>query len=423
MVLAVIAIAIAACTKRQTGVGDTLTPGTDTTAVVTPEPPEEPDDPDSPDTPDTPDNPDGPDGPDTPDNPDNPDGPDGPDTPDNPDGPDTPEPETGHDGSIEDIADGGVGDYGGILNPGDGGIDDPAADPRPGVGRTQQGAVTVWTLNVKCQSDDGDLATARKWNSSRRGAVCAFFKTVKPLLVCTQECEHRQKEDILSNCTAYAAYGLGSDYGLDSGETGGTIFNRKYYDQDAANYIFYDKARLDVLASGTYWLSDTPDKVSKYSDSKHYRCCSWIKFEHKETHYVFYVFSTHLHQGYEDADDGVRSRQLDVLYARACSVNSSSLPMVICGDFNMTTTGSCLQTFYNKGYMKFARNVWNKEWDDAHKSYNAWGGSGRSNIDHIIYKGFESLQNFATDISAYNGVTYISDHYPVSATFGYSYEE
>lgn len=275
--------------------------------------------------------------------------------------------------------------------------------------------VQVTSFNIKNQSDDDDAPVSQDWNPTRREAVKAYFNTVGPAVVCSQECEHRQKEWLLSNCSGYAAYGRGSDYGKDSGGRGGFL-NLEDYDKDAGNYIFYRTDRYDLLDSGTYWLSSSPTSVSKFSSSNHYRCCSWVKLQDKETQGCFYVFSTHLHQGYDGSDDSVRSRQLDVLYNYAAgSINASGLPMVITGDLNMTTTGSCLQTFKESGKMQFARNVWNREWDDTHKSYNGWGSTSiASNIDHIMYKGFTKLRRFWTDNTRYNGVI-MSDHYPLTA--------
>lgn len=277
--------------------------------------------------------------------------------------------------------------------------------------------IDLTTFNIKNQSDDDDAPSSQDWKPTRRDAVGAYVDSRRPSILCTQECEHRQKEWIVANCSGYQEYGLGSDYGKDSDEEGGSWFSPKYYDKDAGNYIFFRTDKYALMDSGTYWLSSTPGSVSKFSASNHYRCCSWVRLADKESRRQFYVFNTHLHQGYDSGDDDVRSDQLDVLYGYAVSnVNVSGLPMVIVGDMNMTTTGSCLERFKDSGSMQFARNVWNREWDTAHKSYNAWGATGNaSNIDHIMYRGFSELRRFWTDNSAYNGVQYMSDHYPVSA--------
>lgn len=284
--------------------------------------------------------------------------------------------------------------------------------------------VSVTSFNIKNQSDDDDASTSRDWNPTRREAVKAYIAAEQPAILCTQECEHRQKEWLLTNCSGYAAYGLGSDHGKDESGEAGPWYDRYDKNKDAGNYIFYRTDKYEALATGTYWLSSTPEKVSKFSSSNHYRCCSWVKLKDKSNNYEFYVFSTHLHQGFDSSDDSVRSRQLDVLYNYAVgTVNTQGLPMIICGDFNMTTTGSSLQAFKNTNLMQFARNVWNKEWDDAHKSFNAWGTvTSATNIDHILYKYFYKLESFSTNIKSYNGVAYMSDHYPINVTLEFSYQ-
>lgn len=55
--------------------------------------------------------------------------------------------------------------------------------------------------------------------------------------------------------------------------------------------------------------------------------------------------------------------------------------------------------------------------------------SGNSNLDSIVYGNFYSdskhglkAESFGTDYQAYNGVTYISDHWPITATLVFDYQ-
>ena len=272
------------------------------------------------------------------------------------------------------------------------------------------------SFNIKTQSDDADLASQQKW-SSRKAGIFDFFNDADKNypIIGTQENEYRQRKEIADNCTSYSVFGYGSEYGKDQSGTGGPIYARENYNADSGNYIFYRAARVTKLDGGIFWLSSTPSKISKFSSSKHYRTCVWIKFKSNLTNKEFYVFNTHL----DNSSDAVRGQQLDVLWAQMNVINADALPMVLMGDLNMTTTGSSLEIFKNSGKMIFCRNKLNVCFDDEHKSYNAWGGNG-SNIDHIAFSNLYGVKQFQTDISEHAGVTYMSDHYPIIATLAFN---
>lgn len=271
----------------------------------------------------------------------------------------------------------------------------------------------VVSFNMKEQSGDGDASAAHKW-SNRKAGVYDFFNNAGDggyPVIGTQECEYRQKEDVKNNCSAYSVYGLSSKRGKDSGGKGGSWWDRYDMSEDSANYIFYKSTVVKKLDAGTFWLSSTPSKVSKFSSSKHYRACCWVKFELKETGQQFYFFNTHL----DNSDNSVRGQQLDVLWAQMTAINTENLPMILTGDMNMSTTNSPLETFKNSGKMIFCRNAMNTCWDDAHKSFNDWGGNNKVNIDHIAFSNMYKVKAFDTDNSSHAGVLYISDHYPIIA--------
>ena len=67
------------------------------------------------------------------------------------------------------------------------------------------------------------------------------------------------------------------------------------------NPIFYKKDRFELVESGTKWLSDTPDRMSKYSDAKHYKGFTYAILKDRTTGAQFMYLNTHL-DGSNDAD-------------------------------------------------------------------------------------------------------------------------
>ena len=98
---------------------------------------------------------------------------------------------------------------------------------------------------------------------------------------------------------------------------------------------------------------------------------------------------------------------------------AGSLPVFIVGDMNCSyaaddTRRSALAPYY--AWMQSGRE---KAPDrDSAYSYNNFGGgtpSARWNLDHIFYKGVKPVR-FQTVTSPNYGVTYLSDHYPITLT-------
>lgn len=59
--------------------------------------------------------------------------------------------------------------------------------------------------------------------------------------------------------------------------------------------IYYKKALFDVLESGHFWLSETPDEPSIGWDSDEKRICQWVKFRDKDSFREFFYFNSHFY--------------------------------------------------------------------------------------------------------------------------------
>lgn len=121
----------------------------------------------------------------------------------------------------------------------------------------------------------------------------------------------------LAEMTEYAYTGKGRDDGKEAGEH---------------SAIFYKKDRFKLLASGDFWLSETPEVPGKGWDAKCCnRICSWGKFKDLRTKKQFYFFCVHFdHQGVVAREE---SGKLMVKKIREIAGNS---PVISVGDFNST---------------------------------------------------------------------------------------
>jgi endonuclease/exonuclease/phosphatase family metal-dependent hydrolase len=87
-------------------------------------------------------------------------------------------------------------------------------------------------------------------------------------------------------------------------------------------------------------------------------------------------------------------------------------PLYLTGDFNVVSTDKALD-----GVREFMRNARTYATvRDTNSTVNGFGASSsRKQIDHIYYSDYLKAVEYYTIMDAYNGVTYVSDHYPIYA--------
>lgn len=93
--------------------------------------------------------------------------------------------------------------------------------------------------------------------------------------------------------------------------------------------ILWRKDKFELVQSGYFWLSDTPEVESRGWDSlPHNRMCEYVVLSEKESGEKFLFMNTHF--GFGD-ECQVKSARLICEYAKKLS----NLPTFITGDFNM----------------------------------------------------------------------------------------
>ena len=190
------------------------------------------------------------------------------------------------------------------------------------VASAQAQDVRVMSYNIRYgTADDGD----NSW-SNRRELMIDQLRQQSPGVLGLQEALRFQIDEIRSALPQYGEVGIGRD-----GETAGEY-----------SCILYDEREYDLLESGTFWLSDTPEKRSQDWGSACVRICTWARLEDRETGMTFYHYNTHLdHQSAEARLNGVR------LITKRIAERKPGAPFVLTGDFNAAENSPPLQ--YLKG--------------------------------------------------------------------------
>lgn len=251
--------------------------------------------------------------------------------------------------------------------------------------------MSVMTFNVRTASeeDTGD----RAWSVRKKGVV-EMMKTIHPIVMGTQECESVHMDDITSALPEYSIIAPDLE----------TI--PKW--ECAEDAIFYIKDSLDVLSSGTFYLTGTPDTPSRLPQSIHYRVCTWAKFRLVKGGQEFFCFNTHFDYTAEE----LRVFQMGVVIQKIREYNPDGLPTFVIGDMNIDESEKA--TFQPLLDIGFSSARVNAVTGDSHLTFNAYGDYKGSIYDHCFYRNFNSVPKFVTIRDSFAGLKYISDHYPVN---------
>ncbi|MET0581713.1 MAG: endonuclease/exonuclease/phosphatase family protein [Pseudoxanthomonas sp.] len=249
----------------------------------------------------------------------------------------------------------------------------------------------VMTFNVRLPVEsDG----ANRWEA-RAELMAEAVKRENPDLIGTQELFKQQGDDLVARLPQYAWFGRGRRGGGDNDEHMG---------------VFYRKDRLRVLASGDFWLSDTPEAVGSITWGNLYpRMATWARFQRIADGATFFFYNTHL--PYREEDEPVRERGAALILSRLQQLPVDE-PVILAGDFNTdpgSRTHSLLTVSLSDAWTSAARRK------GPAATFHDFTGKADHRIDWILYRGLQARS--ARTITTHRGDRYPSDHFPVVADF------
>lgn len=252
--------------------------------------------------------------------------------------------------------------------------------------------IKVLSYNIRTLADDGD----NSWKY-RRHATRNMLNVHKPDLFGLQEAMITHLKYIDRWIPRYDRVGVGRDDGKKRGEVVA---------------IYYNKRRFDLLDSGTFWLSETPEQVSKGWDAACVRTTTWVKLRDKDSSKEFYFFNTHLdHKGRVAQTESVK-----LIIEKIKEISGEEATVILGGDFNVIPEDEVLAPL--DGFMQAARTT--AETADDKGTFNSWGKRKvKSVIDHVFYRGSTAECHTYRILDGDYGAPYISDHYPVEVVLSF----
>lgn len=250
--------------------------------------------------------------------------------------------------------------------------------PETGAKAPAEDAVRIMSFNVR----DGEF--------ERGNIVPQIIADYLPDSVGVQECEGIWYLTLKVNLPDYGIVGVGRLSGLPLiGES---------------TAILYRKEKYDLVDWGTFWLSETPDRVSIGWDAKYHRTCTWAILENKATKKQYAHVNTHL----DNLGSSARVEGLKLVLDKAAGFD---MPVVLTGDFN-----------FPKGSDLYKQLTADKLIDTAVIAETADSGCTSHGYKDTV-KGnpidFICVNDKITDVRAYKIVRdkingrFVSDHYPI----------
>lgn len=248
----------------------------------------------------------------------------------------------------------------------------------PDVSATQD--VTVMSYNVYY-----------KYDEARKDNVIANIRNHNPDSFGLQEATPEWIEAVATAMPEYAYVGVGRD--IDGG--------------GEASPVFYKKDKYELIDSGTFWLSKTPQKPSRGWDAMFNRICTYVVLRNKETRFVYAHFNAHFdHMGVI-----ARLESVAVVTEKVSKI-CNTFPAVFTGDLNDYEGGDMYNRVLESGFRDTKQLA---ETADDKPTFHGYSDllTKEKPIDFIFVNAMATkVSTYKVDTAKYNG-EYASDHHPV----------
>lgn len=259
---------------------------------------------------------------------------------------------------------------------------------------TPKKKLKIMSYNIRWNSPNDGF---NHWNN-RKSNVAQLILKESPDFVGMQEVVHGQLEYIDSVLSDYAYIGVGREDGQTKGEY---------------SPIFYRKESFTLLKTKTFWLSETPDRVSVGWDAALERICTYGQFQHTESKQRFWVFNTH----FDHVGTQARRAATALIIQKMRTLNTDNEPAILTGDLNLTPDTQAIKALQRE--FTDSGSAFDTSPEQA-ATFNGFDtlAIGTRRIDYIFSSGLK-LINASRLLHKTSQGGWASDHHPVQAKFEY----
>lgn len=261
--------------------------------------------------------------------------------------------------------------------------------------KIQSPELNVMTYNIR-YDNPGDAPN--NWSNRKKYATDAILDGDVDILG-VQEALHNQMNDLQRALKGYKYIGVGREDGKEGGEY---------------SPIFYKAGRFEIVKSGYFWLSETPEVVSKGWDAANVRIATWAKFKDKTTGNIFFVLNTHFdHKGQIARRESVR-----LLLNRVNEYSdNNSYPVIVTGDFNALPDSDVIKSITDTDNPLHLTNsravspeIFGPDW--TFHNFGRMKTPDRIMLDYILVRNNVSVLRYEVIEGNYGNI-WLSDHCPI----------
>ncbi|MBJ6368599.1 endonuclease/exonuclease/phosphatase family protein [Snuella sedimenti] len=264
-------------------------------------------------------------------------------------------------------------------------------------GAFSQEQISVMSYNVGYDEALYNLGEPKEnyW-VNRRVHQVGLINFHDPDIIGLQEPHLHQVKYLHEKTNGYSWVGNGREDGKEEGEY---------------NPIFYKANRFELLQSGMFWLSETPNSVSKSWDAGYTRICTWALFENKETKKQFYVFNTHFDSKGKEA----RVKSATLINEKINELDGN-IPVFVLGDFNFSPESKAYQKMVAYG-LHDSKSITQSNPYGPDGTYNGFqfDRTPEHRIDYVFVNSMVGVLKYGVLTDSYK-MKYPSDHFPIWVT-------
>ena len=255
--------------------------------------------------------------------------------------------------------------------------------------------LSYMSFNIRCGEDPSPNTV-----SERTPRVKTYLANYQPDIIGLQEVTPTWKTVLSSALSGYS-----SEF--------------KYRDSAGkeAAPLYWKSSKFTALEQGTFWLSETPDKMSYGWGATYYRTCSYAVLQPKNTNVIILAYNTHLdHQATLAQIEGIKlvKSRMDTMEKKYRDKGYTEIYSFVTGDFNAKPTAEAGK--YLSNTMVEARNAAVSLGTDLNQNtFSAYNASPTSIIDYMFVSRNVDVKTYKVTLDKVNGNA-ISDHYGLYGT-------
>lgn len=256
--------------------------------------------------------------------------------------------------------------------------------------------IRVMSFNIYYKDCEDQKPQECLWEF-RKEKVASMIRFHHMDLIGLQEPTVDQLNDLIDLLPEYEWVGIGLHDGKDSGPI------------DA---ILYLKDRFKKIENSHFYLSPTPEILSKGWEAKFIRGVTWAKFRDLKTNQSFYLFNTH----FDYHSILARNNSARLLRDKVLEISKKS-PFIITGDFNIFPNLGGEETYKLLTDDNFLIDAQYKAKFPHHGPTGSWSGfkeAGQPGVkpDYIFVNDRINVRSHGILADTFDGF-FPSDHMPV----------